>query len=235
MSKRLAIMQPYFFPYIGYFQLINSVDEFVVYDNIQYTKKGWINRNRILCNGSDKLITLPLKHDHDILNVVDRVLSATWIDEKYKLLNLIRACYNKAPFFESTYEVVERCICNNKTNLFEFLLDCINQVNDFLGIRTEITISSKLNIDQSLKSKDKVLVICKERGAGVYINTMGGHSLYDRHEFKINGIDLFFIRPDNIQYTQFNSNFVPWLSIIDVMMFNPRETINNYLSSYSLI
>jgi hypothetical protein len=147
MSKRLAIMQPYFFPYIGYFQLINSVDEFVVYDNIQFTKKGWINRNRILCNGRDKVVTLPLKHDHDKLNIVDRVTSSTWIKDRYKLLNLIRSCYSKAPFFKPSYEVVESCICNNKTNLFEFLLDCINQVNDFLGIRTEIIISSKLNID----------------------------------------------------------------------------------------
>ena len=86
---KLAIMQPYFFPYIGYFQLIKSVDEFVIYDNIQYTKKGWINRNRILVNGTDYLISLPLKKDSDYLNVVDRQLAESWEKDRTKLLTLI--------------------------------------------------------------------------------------------------------------------------------------------------
>ncbi len=82
---KLAIMQPYFFPYIGYFQLINTVDEFVVYDNIEFTKKGWINRNRILVNGKDEYITLPIKKDSDFLHVKDRFLAETWSKDSAKM------------------------------------------------------------------------------------------------------------------------------------------------------
>ena len=116
--KKLAIMQPYFFPYIGYFQLINSVDEFVIYDNIQYTKKGWINRNRILSEGKDKLISVSLKKDSDYLNVVGRKLSETWINDSKKILNLIFNAYHKSPFFEEVYLLIKKCILNENNNLF---------------------------------------------------------------------------------------------------------------------
>ena len=110
MDKKIAIMQPYFFPYIGYFQLINSVDEFIIYDNIQYTKKGWINRNRILVNGKDQLITLSLKKDSDYLDVVNRELSESWDKDKNKILNIIKFSYNKAPYFQKTFELISQCL-----------------------------------------------------------------------------------------------------------------------------
>ena len=231
---RLAIMQPYFMPYIGYFQLINSVDKFVIYDNIQYTKKGWINRNRILANGKDQLITLPIKKDSDYLNVVERELSESWDKDKSKMLNVIKASYNKAPYFQETFELISKCLNNPEANLFRFIYDSIVLINDHLEIKTPIVISSTIDADHALKSQDKVLSLCKEQNADVYINSIGGVELYDKETFKQNNIKLNFIKSNPIQYKQFNNEFVSWLSIIDVMMFNSKEQIKEYLNNYIL-
>jgi len=232
---KLAIMQPYFMPYIGYFQLINSVDQFIMYDNIQYTKKGWINRNRILTNGKDQLITLPIKKDSDYLDVVERELSESWGKDKNKILNVIKASYGKAPYFQETFELISKCLNNPEVNLFRFIYDSIILINDYLGIKTPIVISSTIDTDHALKSQDKVLSLCKEQNADIYINSIGGTELYNKEIFKQNQIKLNFIKSNPIQYKQFNNEFVPWLSIIDIMMFNPKEQIKEYLNNYALI
>lgn len=228
-------MQPYFLPYIGYFQLIKSVDEFILYDNIQYTKKGWINRNRILVNGSDRLITLPVKKDSDYLNVVDREISDTWNTDKKSLLNLIKSSYSKAPYFRETYELLEECLAVEHTNLFEFIHQTLLKINRYVEIETPITISSSISIDHSLKSEEKVLSLCKAVGATMYINAIGGQHLYSKDRFAAHKIQLQFIKSDTIQYSQFSNNFVPWLSIVDVLMFNSKQDIIRYLNSYTLI
>jgi hypothetical protein len=233
--KKLAIMQPYFMPYIGYFQLINSVDKFVIYDNIQYTKKGWINRNRILINGKDQLITIPIKKDSDYLNVVERELSESWENDKNKMLNVIKSSYNKAPYFQEIFELILKCLNNPETNLFRFIYDSIILINGYLEIKTPIVISSTVNIDHTLKSQNKVLSLCKKQNADVYINSIGGIELYDKEIFKQNGIELNFIKSNPIKYKQFNNEFVPWLSIIDIMMFNSKVKIQEYLNEYTLI
>jgi len=235
MSKKIAIMQPYFMPYIGYFQLINSVDMFVIYDNIQYTKKGWINRNRILSNGKDHLITLPIKKDSDYLDVVKRELSKSWEKDKSKMLNIIKSSYGKSPYFQETFELISKCLNNSEVNLFKFIYDSIVLMNDHLEIKTPIIISSTIDTDHTLKSQDKVLSLCKEQNADIYINSIGGVELYNKETFKQNNIELNFIKSNPIQYTQFNNEFVPWLSIIDVMMFNSRDQIKEYLNNYTLI
>lgn len=235
MSKKIAIMQPYFFPYIGYFQLINSVDEFIIYDNIQYTKKGWINRNRILVNGKDSLISLPLKKDSDFLNVVDRRLSESWNKDRIKLLNQLRGNYFRSPHFKDVFPLVERCILNDKVNLFDFIYDSLNLILEYLSVGTKIIISSTLEIDHNLKSKDKVISICKNQQASTYINAIGGMELYDKDEFIKNDIQLNFIKSNPILYKQYDNQFVPWLSIIDVIMFNDRETISKFINDYTLI
>jgi len=228
-------MQPYFMPYIGYFQLINSVDKFVIYDNIQYTKKGWINRNRILANGKDQLITLPIKKDSDYLNVVERELSESWDKDKSKMLNVIKASYNKAPYFQETFELISKCLNNPEANLFRFIYDSIVLINNHLEIKTPIIISSTIDADHTLKSQDKVLSLCKEQNADIYINSIGGVELYDKETFKQNNIKLNFIKSNPIQYKQFNNEFVSWLSIIDVLMFNSKEQIKEYLNNYTLV
>lgn len=232
---KIAIMQPYFFPYIGYFQLIAAVDLFVVYDNIQFSKKGWINRNRILVNGTDSFVSLPLRKQSDFLNVVDRSLSDNWINERKKIVNRIIESYRKAPYFSDAFPLIEKVIMYEDVNLFRFILSSLKLVNGYLEITTPIVISSTLPIDHSLKAQEKVVTLCKECKAATYINPIGGLELYDKEEFKREGIKLEFLKAHNIQYPQFNNEFVPFLSIIDVLMFNSKEQIRQYIqTSFSI-
>jgi hypothetical protein len=231
---RLAIMQPYFFPYIGYFQLIAAVDLFIVYDNIKYTKKGWINRNRMLQNGKDVMFSLPLKSDSDYLDVNKRELAVDFNCDK--LLNQIKSAYRRAPYFAQTFPLVEQIVQYDDANLFFFLHHSIVRTCEQLGITTEIKVSSDIAIDHALKNQDKVLALCEAVGASTYVNAIGGMELYSKNTFREKGIDLKFIRSKPFEYPQFGEAFVPWLSIIDVMMFNPLNTIQTCISTnYDLI
>lgn len=231
---KLGIMQPYFLPYIGYWQLMAHVDVFVVYDNIQYTKKGWINRNRYLCNGEDKYFSLPLKKDSDFLNVDERYISDSFDVEKLK--NQIKTSYAKAPYFEETYKVFERILAYQNRNLFDFLFNSIKQIKDYLHIETQLVVSSSLDIDFSLKGKDKVQAICKVLSAEQYVNPIGGLELYDKNEFKANGIELSFLKSDleKIAYKQFDNQFIQALSILDVLMFNSVDEVKRILELYKI-
>jgi hypothetical protein len=231
----LAIMQPYIFPYIGYFQLMNVVDEFILYDNIEFTKKGWINRNRILINNSDAYITLPLKKDSDYLNVKDRYLAEVWLTERKKILNIIKQAYYKSPYFNTVYPIIEKCLLMDEMNLFQFILNSLQILKEYLNISTPIIISSTLDIDHKLKAEKKVIEICKIREADTYINSIGGTALYTKNDFKQQGIKLCFLKTGDIQYRQFNNDFVPHLSIIDVMMFNSIDEIKLMLNNYKLV
>lgn len=226
---KLAIMQPYFFPYIGYFQLIASVDLFIVYDNIKYTKKGWINRNRMLQNGKDVMFSLPLKSDSDYLDVNQRELSTDF--NRDKLLNLFKGAYRRAPYFEQTFPLIEDIVRQENPNLFRFLQHSIGKTCEHLGIITEIRKSSEIAIDHTLKNQDKVLALCAAVGASSYVNASGGMELYSKEAFVENGIDLKFIRSKPFEYPQFGDAFVPWLSIIDVMMFNPMDAIRDCIGT----
>jgi hypothetical protein len=231
---KAAIMQPYFFPYIGYFQLIATVDLFIVYDNIKYTKKGWINRNRILKNGRDAMLSLPLKRDSDYLDVRARELAADF--NRDKVLNQIGAAYRRAPYFAQTFPVVEQVMRHEDPNLFRFLHQSIVRTCEHLSISTEIKTSSDIAVDHDLKNQDKVLALCAAVGASTYVNAIGGIDLYSKDTFRDHGIDLKFIRSKPFAYAQFGDVFVPWLSIIDVMMFNPLDTIRDcILTNYELI
>jgi len=232
---KVAIMQPYLFPYIGYFQLMNAVDEFIIYDNIQFTKKGWINRNRILVNGVDAYITLPLKKDSDYLNIKDRFLSDEWPNERKKTLNRITESYRKAPQFNFVYPIIESILMYEERNLFSFIFNSIKEINQYLDIKTPLIISSSIPINHDLKAENKVIELCKARKATTYINPIGGVELYSKEDFKNEGLELQFLKANNITYPQFKNDFVPFLSIIDVMMFNPKEAVTEYITSaYSM-
>lgn len=233
---KVAIMQPYFLPYIGYFQLIKAVDRFVIYDNIQYTKKGWINRNRILINGKDEYISLPLKKDSDYLNICDRKLSDSRIEDRIKMVRKIQTAYSKAPLFEPVFALLNNILKTEEDNLFKFIHQSLVLINEYLNIHTQLIISSDLPIDHTLRSQDKVMALCKELHATVYINPIGGVDLYDRSAFAAQNITLKFLQSQDISYSQFTHTFVPWLSIIDVMMFNDVQTIHHFLTSgYTLV
>jgi hypothetical protein len=231
---KLAIMQPYFFPYIGYFQLIAAVDLFIVYDDIKYTKKGWINRNRMLQNGKDVMFSLPLKSDSDYLDVCERELAADF--NRDKLLNQFKGAYRRAPYFTQTFPLVEQIVQYEDTNLFRFLHHSIVKSCDHLGIATDIRVSSSIATDHELKNQDKVLALCEAGGASTYVNASGGAGLYSKDTFREKGIELKFIQSKPFEYSQFGDAFIPWLSIIDVMMFNPPDAVQACISTnYELI
>lgn len=233
---KIAIMQPYLFPYIGYFQLINAVDRFVIYDNLQYTKKGWINRNRILINGKDEYISIPLKKDSDFLDIKNRFLAQSWLTDRTKVLDKIIESYRKSPCFKEAFPVIEKCITLEETNLFNYIFNSIKILVEYLNIKTPFTISSTINIDHSLKAENKVITICKALKASDYLNPIGGIELYKKEQFEKEGIQLNFIKTNNFEYKQFNNVFIPFLSIIDVMMFNEKEQIKEYLNfHYSIL
>lgn len=220
-------MQPYFLPYIGYFQLIASVDKFVIYDNIKYTKKGWINRNRILQNGGYKTISIPLTKASDRLDIVDRSISKEF--NRHKLLNQFRECYRKAPYFLNVWPLVENIVLYDDNNLFRYIENSILLICSFLDIKTEIITSSKIPADHELLSQDRVLSICNQMNAKIYVNSIGGKALYSIETFSKHGVVLNFIESNMIEYAQFNHPFVSWLSIIDVLMFNSESDCNKLI------
>jgi hypothetical protein len=230
---KIAIMQPYFLPYIGYWQLIAAVDAFVVYDNIKYTKKGWINRNRFLMNGAEAGFSLSLRKDSDFLDMNQRFLADSF--DREDLLNRFREAYRKAPEFSSVMPLLEKIIRNPAANLFEYILRSIRAVCDFLEIKTPLVVSSTIDCDHSLKSAERVQAICKALGADTYVNPVGGMELYSKEDFARNGIDLKFLKALPFEYEQSGNAFVPWLSLIDVLMFNSRErTALQVYNGYSL-
>lgn len=231
---KIAIMQPYFMPYIGYFQLINAVDKFVIYDNIQYSKRGWINRNRILVNGKAEFITLPLKKDSDYLDVVDRELALNFEDAKNKILRKVRASYQKAPYFDKAYELITDILSYKSSNLFDFVLNSIKKNCNYLGINTKIIISSDLEANHSLNGEERVIDICKNLKAKDYINPIGGVDLYTKSRFIEDNINLQFLETVNFEYNQNINYFLSHLSIIDLIMFNSREELKEILNKYIL-
>jgi hypothetical protein len=231
----LAIMQPYLFPYIGYWQLINAVDTFVIYDNIQFSKKGWFNRNNILLNGKKTLFSIPLKKDSDSLDVVERYISDGAEKEINKIIRQVENAYKKAPYFVDVFPLIKEIFQNAERNLFKYIYNSIIQICEYLEINTNIVISSTINIDHSLKSQDKVIAINKELNATKYINPIGGIGLYDFEEFNKENIELSFLESEVPEYKQFSSDFIPYLSIIDIMMFNSKKDVKQMLKRYELV
>ncbi len=232
---KTGIMQPYFLPYLGYFQLINACDSFVVYDNIQFTKKGWIHRNRMLLNGKDMMFTLPLKNDSDYLNVDQRFLGENYEKEKAKILGQVKSSYGKAPHFKTAFPIIEDIFNDSERNLFAFIFNALKKINNYLDITTPLIVSSTIDIDHSLKGKHKVIALIKKLGADTYINPIGGMELYSKDEFSENGIALQFHKMKPVVYPQFSNEFIPYLSILDVMMFNDKTTMRNYLGEFDLL
>lgn len=228
----LGIMQPYFLPYIGYFQLITAVNELIIYDNIKYTKKGWVNRNRLLSKGGPATFSLPLQKGSDSLNIVERNLSESF--DKNKLLNQFAGAYSKAPYYRETMTLIQDILKNESNNLFYFLKNSIILICKYLGIETRIRDSSSFAIDHTLKAQDKVLALCDAAKVSTYINPIGGLELYSRADFQNRGIKLQFIQSKLNPYPQNNNNFVPWLSIVDVLMFNSPEYVRSMLNNHEI-
>jgi hypothetical protein len=211
-------MQPYLLPYIGYFQLITAVDAFVLYDNIQYTKRGWINRNRFLRNGGAETFTLPLAAGSDFLTIRERRIADTF--NSTKLLNQFHGAYRQAPFYDSTRPLLNRIFALERRDLFGFLRDSLAITLEHLSIPHRLITSSTIAADHELKGEERVVEICHAIHATHYLNPIGGIELYSKDSFASAGIKLSFLRTKDLNYEQFGGLFVPNLSIIDVLMFN---------------
>lgn len=223
-------MQPYLFPYLGYFQLISAVDVFVVYDDVNFIKGGWVNRNHILGISERQLMTLPLKgaSQNKLINQVE-------IGGSHKILKSLRHRYGKAPHFDVVYPLLEDIFGQTERGLARFLEYQLRRVCEHLGLRPYWHNSSALAKESGLRGQDKILSICQELGATRYINLIGGKTLYDLPSFTARGLQLSFIQPRAISYRQFGSGFVPNLSVIDVMMFNDQEQCAGLLEEYDLV
>jgi hypothetical protein len=230
----IAIMQPYIFPYIGYFQLINAVDKFIIYDDVNFINKGWINRNNVLVSGKAHLFTIPLKDasQNKLINEVELLKNEPW---QKKFLKTIQQSYQKAPYYQKVFELIEEIVNLDVRTIYELTLKALKKVCAFMEIETEIISSSTIYNNTHLKGQDRILDICRKEGADHYINPIGGMELYDKAKFEGEGIKLNFIKSLPTPYTQFKDAFVPWLSVIDILMFNNPVEIRAQLKAYELI
>lgn len=231
---KLGVMQPYFFPYIGYWQLLAFVDEYIIYDDVNYIKRGWMNRNHILVNGQKHQINLHIKKASQNRLIKDTEISQTEQDNE-KLLATIKMGYHKAPYYDTVYDLLKRILYYDSTNLAEFLHNQLSMICNYLGIDTKLVLSSSIEKDNTLRGEDKIIEICKKRSASHYINAIGGRELYHHERFQENQIQLNFLETIPVEYLQFGKPFVSNLSIIDVMMFNDVHDIQKILNSMRLV
>ncbi len=229
---RIGVMQPYFFPYIGYWQLIGAVDKFVIFDDVNHIKRGWINRNRILYRNQVRYFNVCLEGASQ-----NKLINEISVDQEHNKTNyrIIEEAYSKAPYFNEVYPVFEKILKQEEKNLARYNGNLIKTLVDYLDIDTELLYSSDIKKDNALRGQDKIISICKTLGGDQYINAIGGKKLYDTELFARNELQLFFIKSANIEYKQFNNCFEPDLSIIDVLMFNSREKVLEYLNQYFLV
>jgi hypothetical protein len=230
---KIAIMQPYFFPYLGYFQLIAAVDKFVIYDDVNFINRGWINRNNILINGKASLINVPLNGASQNKRIKDINIVS---DQKWRntLLKTIEHSYKKAPYFDEVYYILQRAINSDVSTISEFNFIGLKTVCEYLGITTSIVTSSEVYSNCNLKGQERILSICKKENAQNYINPCGGKELYNSEVFSKEGISLHFLKSETPPYKQFMNEFLPALSIIDIMMFCSFNDIRFQLNKFIL-
>jgi hypothetical protein len=223
-------MQPYLFPYLGYFQLIRAVEAFVIYDDVNYIKGGWINRNYILANGTRQLITLPLRGASP-----NKLINEVQVGSQHKILKSLQHNYRNATYFDTVYPILEDILSQKELNLARFLDYQLRRICEYMGLHPKWYISSAIVKDIGLHGQEKIISICEKLVATHYINASGGKDLYDPLMFEKRGLKLSFVQPSAVRYRQFGSGFVPNLSVIDVMMFNEREQCARLLGEYDLV
>ena len=230
----IAIMQPYILPYIGYLQLMANVDKFIFYDDVAFINRGWINRNRVLMNGKDFMFTIPLKEASQN-KLINEIYIDNTINWRPKLLKSIEQSYKKAPFYQEVYPMIERIINDNSGKINDYIANSFEVLNQYLDIKTKIIRSSSIYQNAHLKAQERILDICVQEKVSHYINPIGGMELYQKSMFEQQSIKLSFIKTKSVQYTQFKNEFVPWLSVLDVLMFNDKTTIQGFLNEFELV
>jgi hypothetical protein len=228
---KIAVMQPYFFPYIGYWQLIHSVDTFVIYDDVNFIKQGYVNRNNILQNQKAHLFTLELIGASSNKKINEIKIGGN----SNKLLKTIKQNYSKSPFYKDVLPVLDEILNNEEKELSKFLGFSLERIVGYLDLDTKFLYSSDIKNDKTFKAQDRLIEMSKILNATGYINSIGGIELYDKEIFSQNDINLSFLKSSEISYKQFNNEFIHNLSIIDVLMFNSKNNVKNMLNQFQLI
>lgn len=223
-------MQPYLFPYMGYWQLIHAVDKFIIFDDVNYINKGYINRNKILVKSKPYQFTLELigASQNKLINEIQIGKNSD------KILKTIENNYKKSPYFKNIFPLLEDILLHNERNLAKFIGYSLKKISNYLEIGTSFVYSSDIKKDNNFKNQDKIIDICKKLNAKEYINPIGGIKLYGKEEFIAKNIKLSFINTKKIEYQQFNDEHFPSLSIIDVMMFNNIVKLKSLIKKYKL-
>ena len=228
---KVAIMQPYLFPYIGYWQLVGAADAFVILDDVNFIRRGWINRNRIMQNGSEVLFTLPVLSASQ--NRLISETSFTGDTKAYaKLLKMFRQAYAKAPFAAEMNGIAAKCLNFEDKGVTALLKNQIETVADYLGIKKEILKASDLRPADHQRAQEGILELCKITGADVYINPIGGVSLYEKEAFAKEGIELYFLHTDFTEAEKLTGGRQADLSIIDLIANLPKEVLTELLGCY---
>jgi hypothetical protein len=225
---KLSIMQPYFFPYSGYFSLIKSVDKFVFYDDVDFIKNGWINRNRLFLSGDVKYFTIPLSGASSNLKINEIICQPRKLWER-KMLASIEQSYSKAPYFHEVFKLIKDVLDSSGDHISEISKNSVIKTANYLNLDTTLINSSSKYFNSELCGTDRVIDICLQENASKYINSPGGKSLYDAATFECNGLTLEFLSSNMNVYKQFNREFISGLSIIDMLMFNDVDRCNNLL------
>jgi hypothetical protein len=234
-ERCLSIMQPYIFPYLGYFHLIEATDQIVFYDDVNYIKRGWINRNRILLEKSDFLFTIPVEKasQNKFINEIKPLITP---DFTGKFFNQIEAAYKKAPYYQDVIKMLHSVFSAKQNDITDLTINSITSVYTYLGKEIKWTKSSVLSPEtKGMGKADRLIQITKDLGYKNYINANSGQDIYHKEYFKNKGVQLNFVKSKKIEYKQFNHKFVPWLSIIDVLMFNDSEAIKEFFSAFEII
>ncbi len=228
-QHRLALMQPYFLPYLGYFQLIAAADQFICYDDVQFIKNGWIERNRYLLDGEAHWFRVSLAKGRHTGTIRERTVSQNF--DLQGMLNKLRFAYRKAPFKTSILGWLEHQLADPPASIAVLNERVIRSCCQLLDIQTPILRSSDVLCDCHSHGQQRVIDIARAVGATHYINPMGGAHLYDAKTFAQAGLTLEFLRPVINSYCQGESNqpFVPGLSILDALMFNEPGTIAQWV------
>ena len=230
-------MQPYFFPYLGYFAIMHYVDKWIVFDEAQYIYHGWINRNRILNYNKDwQYVTAPIqKHSRDI-KIKDVVL-ANHIQWRDKLLAQLQQYRKRAPYFSSVIEVVREAVNVQEESLSALNTHVLRAICGYLGISVTIEVFSKRNWDigEVQEADEWALRISESLGAKQYVNPPNGKMFFDEAKWSKSEIELRFLKIRELEYSQKNAAFIPNLSVIDVMMFLEPAHIREAMERYDFI
>ncbi|SEH99030.1 WbqC-like protein family protein [Rheinheimera pacifica] len=228
---KLAVMQPYLFPYLGYYQLAFCADVFVFYDDVTYIKGGYINRNAILSQNKAQRFTIPVPGASSNVLIKDLDFSP----DVRKVLSSIQQAYSKSPFFADVYPIVEKVLTQPSRNVADLCRNSIATVFEYLGINKQFHFSSQLSYDRTLSPAGKLVQMCKLFQCDEYINSPGGRNLYSGNDFLYHDITLNFIKMNEKKYLQSGSvDFTPNLSIIDLLMNCSKCDVIDMFESYTL-